>query len=78
MLNIGQETRFAFRYLARHKGTTVAAILTMALGIGACTAIFSVVQGVLLKPLPYPDPDRIIQVWQVSSRSGTHMQTSDL
>ena len=77
MPNLVHETRIAIRYLRRNPGTTVAAILTMALGIGACTAIFSVVAGVLLSPLSYADPDRIIQVWQVSSRSGGHMQTSD-
>ena len=51
MLNPAQETRIALRYLTRNSGTTIAAVLTMALGIGACTAIFSVVAGVLLKPL---------------------------
>lgn len=77
MTQMFRELLLATRYLGRNKGTTAAAILTMALGIGACTAIFSVVQGVLLKPLPYPDPGRIMQIWQVSSRGGGHMQTSD-
>ena len=58
----------AARRLASQRGFTLAALLTLALGIGANTAMFSVVHGLLLRPLPYPDPDRIVRV--AESRSG--------
>src|SRR5580765_5952579 len=57
------EIRYGLRSLARRPGFTAAILLTLALGIGANTAVFSVVSGVLLRALPYPDPDRLAVLW---------------
>ncbi len=58
-----QDLRFGRRMLARNPGFTLVAVLALALGIGANTAIFSIVYGVLFRPLPYPDPDRVATVY---------------
>ena len=65
MRNLIDDFRFGLRILLRNPGFTLAACLVLALGIGANTAIFSVVNAVLLRPLPYQDAPRIMQVWHI-------------
>ncbi len=60
--SVGRDLRYALRGLARRPAFTFAAVLTLALGIGATTAIFSVVYSVLIKPLPYPNADELVRI----------------
>jgi putative ABC transport system permease protein len=71
-----QDVRFALRQLTRSPGFFAIAVVTLGLGIAATASIFSVVRGVLLRPLPYPDANRIVQVWQVGDK-GQQGQFSD-
>jgi putative ABC transport system permease protein len=66
--DLQQDVAYTLRLIRRNSGFAAAVIATLALGIGATTAIFSVVQGVLLRPLPYPEPARLVRVWEVTPR----------
>lgn len=73
--SLTQDVRYGVRMLAKHKAFTAVAVLTLALGIGANTAIFSVVNELLLRPLPYRDAERIVMLWEVTPE-GRHQNTT--
>src|SRR5256885_2312149 len=68
--DVAQDLRYALRACRRAPGFTLAATLTLALGIGATTAVFSIVDGVLVRGLPYRDADRVVDLWETSDNGG--------
>jgi predicted permease len=69
-----QDLRYGLRMLLKNKGFTVAAVLTLTLGVGANTLIFSVVNGILLRPLPWKEPDRLVALWETRSQAGADQE----
>jgi putative ABC transport system permease protein len=72
---LAHDIRYGVRMLLKHKAFTAVAVITLALGIGANSAIFSVVNELLLRPLPFRDPERIVMLWEVSP-GGRHQNTT--
>src|ERR1051325_3133492 len=76
-ISLRQNLRYSLRLLTKKPGFTVAAVLTLALGIGATTAIFSVVYATLFEPMPYPKPDQLVMVWSQANQGRNSVSAGD-
>src|SRR5512142_2129502 len=72
MRTLWQDVRYGFRTLVKRPGFTVVVTLSLALGIGGTTAIFSLINAVLLQPLPYRSPDRLVYLWEQSPQHDSY------
>jgi putative ABC transport system permease protein len=67
--SLGQDVRFALRQVGRRPGFTLLIVLTLSVGIGANVAVFSVMKGLILRSLPYPEPERVVAIWETPSHA---------
>jgi hypothetical protein len=75
---LGADLRQAFRQLRKNKGITTATLATLALCIGTTTAIFSMVYGLMLKPLPFHQPDRLVEIYDSAAKAGLPRMPSNV
>jgi putative ABC transport system permease protein len=76
--DLWNDARYALRLLGRRPGFTTASLVTLALGIGMTTAIFSVLQAVLLRPVPFPEPERLVMMWETDRNSSTMREPASM
>ena len=74
MGSVLQDLRYGLRTILKDPGFALVAILTLALGIGANSTLFSVVDGILLRPLPFPDPGRLVALWENVPEKGWNQE----
>jgi predicted permease len=74
--SLGQDIRYGLRMLGKDRGFTLVAVLTLALGIGASTAMFTILDAVMLKPLPFPEPERMVRVWETLPNGSPNSTTT--
>ena len=78
MQNISTDLRHAFRLLRKSRGITATALITLALGIGATTAIFSTVYSLMLKPLPFEEPEQIVELYTSAVKAGLNRMPANV